>query len=458
MKTIIFLGPSLPVEKAKQILDTPDTIYLPPAGQADLLSAVTTYKPDVIALIDGVFGQSLSVWHKEILFAIEKGVMVFGASSMGALRAAETSVYGMIGVGQIYEMYSSGEVNDDDEVALIHGPAAIGFCPVSEPMINIRMTFRKSVEDAVVSKELAEKFTGIAKSIFYPHRKYPLIFQKAEEAGIPASDIETMKKFVEKNKVDAKGDDAIELLEKIRDLDKIDIEKEFKMSSSHLFNSMYDMDRTVRHDDFDIELSTVAHYTMLHKKDYIETSFSAKNRGLVEILADMLHVEVSDEEVTKEIKRFQMRNKLKTNDQLDLWINENDLAEEEFHGLMESQAKGRKMHRWYLTRFHKGKGIQNFLNELRLRDEYSHWAKESVKHEKLLQSNIKGQDIDYFNEDMRDLLKSHLTETDCTMDCHFREWSFEANFNHEHDFKHELIKAKNGRNIRKAMIREIFSD
>ena len=51
-KIVIFLGPSLPIAEAREILDA---IYLPPAKQADLISAVTTYKPDAIGLIDGVF-------------------------------------------------------------------------------------------------------------------------------------------------------------------------------------------------------------------------------------------------------------------------------------------------------------------------------------------------------------------------------------------------------------------
>jgi hypothetical protein len=80
LKILIFLGPTMPLVEARQLCDA---IYLPPAGQADLLSAVTLHRPDVIALIDGVFGQSLSLWHKEILYALEQGVAVYGASSHG---------------------------------------------------------------------------------------------------------------------------------------------------------------------------------------------------------------------------------------------------------------------------------------------------------------------------------------------------------------------------------------
>src|SRR5688572_32760283 len=51
------------------------------------------------------------------------GVRVFGAASMGALRAAELQPFGMIGVGQVFQAYRRGHLTDDDEVAVAHGPA-----------------------------------------------------------------------------------------------------------------------------------------------------------------------------------------------------------------------------------------------------------------------------------------------------------------------------------------------
>jgi hypothetical protein len=97
----VFLGPTMSVDDARQIL--PDATYLPPAAQSDILSLVEQVHPDAILLIDGVFTQALSVWHKEILYALERGVPFYGASSMGALRAAETAAFGAIGVVRIFD-------------------------------------------------------------------------------------------------------------------------------------------------------------------------------------------------------------------------------------------------------------------------------------------------------------------------------------------------------------------
>lgn len=49
-----------------------------------------------------------AVWHKELLYTLQEGVEVCGASSMGALRAAELESFGMLGVGVIFQAYRDG--------------------------------------------------------------------------------------------------------------------------------------------------------------------------------------------------------------------------------------------------------------------------------------------------------------------------------------------------------------
>ena len=82
--------------------------------------------PRAIGLIDGVFERVLPVWHKEILWAMTQGIHVFGAASMGALRAAELHAFGMVGVGRIFADYRDGVLEADDEVAVLHGPGGGG--------------------------------------------------------------------------------------------------------------------------------------------------------------------------------------------------------------------------------------------------------------------------------------------------------------------------------------------
>ena len=87
MTAVIFLGPTLALEEARSIF--PEAIYRPPIAMGDLASIVrndVAKPPWGIGIVDGVFYQALPVWHKEILYALENGIAVFGSSSMGALR------------------------------------------------------------------------------------------------------------------------------------------------------------------------------------------------------------------------------------------------------------------------------------------------------------------------------------------------------------------------------------
>jgi hypothetical protein len=75
MNRCVFIGPTLPHAQAGRVLDA---VYLPPVAQGDVYLAVKD-GAEAIGIVDGYFQQVLSVWHKEILWALSKGVHVFGA-------------------------------------------------------------------------------------------------------------------------------------------------------------------------------------------------------------------------------------------------------------------------------------------------------------------------------------------------------------------------------------------
>lgn len=202
MSVVVFLGPTLPVAEARPLLAAR---YAPPAGQGDVLRAVLD-GAKAILVVDGYFERIPAVWHKEILFAMSEGVHVFGAASMGALRAAELADFGMEGVGAIYEAYASGELEDDDEVAVAHAAAEDGFRPVSEAMVNIRATLQSSVD--VVSRKTAALLEAIAKELYYPDRSYPRLLEEARAAGVPSDELDRFREHLKLGRVDQKRRDA----------------------------------------------------------------------------------------------------------------------------------------------------------------------------------------------------------------------------------------------------------
>jgi len=209
MKIAVFLGPTLAASEARAVVDAE---ILPPAKQGDLYLAVkggTT----IIGLIDGYFDQVESVAHKEVLWAMSQGVHVYGAASMGALRAAELSAFGMEGVGTIYEQFARGELDDDDEVAVAHAPAEDGYRCASEAMVDIRATLAAARTADVISDATYDCVLSIAKALFYPDRAWPIILARAEAAGAITAELSAFCRFLPTGRMEQKRLDALALLE-----------------------------------------------------------------------------------------------------------------------------------------------------------------------------------------------------------------------------------------------------
>ena len=209
-RIIVFLGPSLERSEAEMILAAE---YRPPAKRGDLLAAARE-GATVIGLIDGVFHQESAVAHREILAAIKQGVKVVGASSMGALRAAEMDTLGMVGIGKIYRMYRSAELESDDEVALVFDPES-GLA-LSEPLINIRCTLKRALDTRVIGPAEHDALLSSARSLFYPKRTYQAIASAAGNA-LDEKTRDCFLNWVISGACDQKREDAIAALEYIRD-------------------------------------------------------------------------------------------------------------------------------------------------------------------------------------------------------------------------------------------------
>ncbi|MBP1928259.1 hypothetical protein J2741_000806 [Methanolinea mesophila] len=208
---VVFLGPSLPRDEAAGILPAS---YLPPARRGDIPGAVEE-GARLIGLIDGVFFQDCSVGHREILDAISRGVRVVGASSMGALRAAELDTLGMEGVGEVYRLYRDGTLISDDEVALVFDPET-GIA-LSEPLINIRCTLRDAEKKKVVDSATGDRILSLARSVYFPERTWDRILELAEGQVDPGT-LRRFSGFVTEHPVDQKRDDAIAALHRIREI------------------------------------------------------------------------------------------------------------------------------------------------------------------------------------------------------------------------------------------------
>jgi hypothetical protein len=207
---VVFLGPSLPVRDAAQIIPAE---YLPPAKRGDI-PLVVHKGAKIICLIDGVFFQDCSVGHREVLAALGKKVRVIGASSMGALRASELDTLGMEGIGEVYRWYKNGDIESDDEVALIFDPES--GTALSVPLVNIRHILKLAILQGLIDQTQKDLIFSAAQSLYFPERTWDRILDITCKK-IPAPVLEHFIQFAE-NGPDLKREDAISALKYMRNV------------------------------------------------------------------------------------------------------------------------------------------------------------------------------------------------------------------------------------------------
>jgi len=451
MRAVIFLGPSLPLEEARAVCG--EAIYLPPAAQADLLSAIGRFKPDIIGLIDGVFLQDLSIWHKEILYALKQGITVLGASSMGALRAAETARYGTVGVGEIYRQYAEGALTDDDEVALVHGPAESGYLKVSEPMVNVRATFARAMEEGVIAAAALPWLLERAKAIHFSHRTWTAVFSACDGGPLNAEGIDRLRRFAALHYVDRKKLDAIELLRRVKAIAAGEAARPdpvpFEFNETIMFSALYHRDRTVECEGTVLPLHEIAEHAALHHPDFAAINEAALDRALVEVLAGLTGIEIAAEALQEEAARFKAERGLVEDEAaFAAWLAANHLDESEFLALIERIARRRHLHLWFLSHKAMEKNSPALLDELRLRGDYPRIAGEAALHHHL----AAGAGAAMSAPDVGQLARDHVSETGVGMGTSLADWALLAGFRTSEDLRQALLRSKAARRAMQDML------
>lgn len=176
-KIALFAGPSLPTS-----ISLPSEVNLfPPIKSGDIYSIINQGYT-LIAILDGLFHGVPSVWHREILLALDEGIEVWGASSMGALRACELKQYGMKGFGNVFNWYSECLLDGDDEVAL-HHLAEAPYTPLTIPLVDIRNCLKLYL-NLEIGSDLHEHIIKAARRVPYWDRLPQSLCSQLQNIGI----------------------------------------------------------------------------------------------------------------------------------------------------------------------------------------------------------------------------------------------------------------------------------
>jgi len=208
MTTYLFAGPSVPHNVREECATR--AVVLPPVAGGDLLR-VKARKGDVIGIIDGFFYRRPAVKHKEILDLLASGVKVYGAASMGALRAAELADFGMVGIGRVFNDYRHGVVIGDDEVALLHGTEAENYEPYTMALINVRYALMDAARCGQLRDDVANQALEAASQLPFMDRTFEAIVDSIHRRGLSDADFSNVKQVLRATP-DVKQADAMELI------------------------------------------------------------------------------------------------------------------------------------------------------------------------------------------------------------------------------------------------------
>lgn len=208
-----------------------------PAQQGDLTRAVLD-GATAIGLVDGVFSSVAAVWHKEILFALNRGTRVYGSSSMGALRAAECAIFGMVPIGKVALAYLSGEIDDDAAVALTIGPAEWGWQPFTEPLVDAVATLNHLRSLGEIAGEQYARLVAAATELHFAVRTRETMIASA----IDGDEGNRVQEAYGRHHVSQKQLDALELIELIRGNEPRPSDLRWEFESSPMWRSFQPTD------------------------------------------------------------------------------------------------------------------------------------------------------------------------------------------------------------------------
>lgn len=200
--------------------------YLPEINGVDYLPAIqkgNMYRDsknyDRFLIVDGVFATSRAVWQREIIYTLTIGKTVLGCSSMGAIRAAELGVHGMIGSGWIYRNILNANIEGDDEVSLLYNiDPSNNIISYSVPLVTIMWILSTIYGQNYLSDINTAEFIDRIKDKPFNERTISFILNIAK-IMLPFSVANLLKIRLLKREYDIKSIDFINLLGQLYNID-----------------------------------------------------------------------------------------------------------------------------------------------------------------------------------------------------------------------------------------------
>jgi hypothetical protein len=233
---------------------------------------------------------------------------------------------------------SSGELEDDDEVAVAHTGGAQGYAAASDAMVNIRATLASAASARVISAESKKILETSAKEMFYAERSFDALFHRS--AGrIPDREHQAFEDWLPRGRVDQKRDDAIAMLREIREFLETDPgpkQVQFTFQNTSAWERVL---RTQGEGANESPMPPVIEELRLTGDFYRRTSRMAMSRFLAVRESLRERMEPTPEQVAAAAADFRRARGLEQEEAFHQWLAAGGLDLGEFARLMEDQVR-----------------------------------------------------------------------------------------------------------------------
>lgn len=418
-RPLLYVGPSVSPEQARKIV--PEAIIREPAQQSDIISDICELEPSHLLLIDGTFVQNLSVWIKELVYALQYPSLqgrVYGASSMGALRAADLAPWGMIGYGRIFDWYNEGIVSDDSEVAVSWAFLNGTYRSVTVPLVDVRAT----LEDRKQLPGEKEDLWLAAKKIHWTERTEQRL---AIEWHISSDELK--KLLVRQKKLD-----ALTLLKNFRNLTVPGCSLSVR-NLNPIFFAQFERDR--RFPKTKLRQHDLVSHVALSSPDARQLFRDAETRSALLFLADTIGVGCRIEEINETKSRFLVEKGLATRESFDQWLAENYIREADIDRLMIEETRLWKLRNSLRVSKMLQRSTQAVVDRLILDGNLG----EVIEDARFLENELEVPPIAP-DESIGELLKTHLERRNLPASGHFGQFMTEFSFESASDLYFSLAK------------------
>lgn len=335
---IIFAGPSLNPDLKQKY---PENQYKGPALQGDIAHATNCSSANIFVIVDGYYKSVPSIWHKEIIYANNKGKIVVGCSSLGAIRAAELDNYGMIGRGKVYQWYKNNEITRDPDVAVAHGPKEEDYISYTVPIVNIKASLKFS--DKEINEKDIEEVLQISREIFFEHRTMPSLLKRLKSSEL--RDKEKICYILENKYIDQKKNDCTETIRWINSEPEIDWLQQDPVQETIYWNALLINDTYKGQEEGGLDHTKQAALTfqLINKTDeYFRMRNQARMIDYSTWLANIHGIECNEDEKNR-VREEILKISSISNDEIEKELHKRGMTIENFNHYVETIALYRRI-------------------------------------------------------------------------------------------------------------------